>query len=87
MDFLTAISHLQSDGFPPPFMKMLSKLHVQVDKTDSIDEGLLKMMEGMMSTLLSREVLYPSLQDFVRQVQYCSIVVYGHQKLLVASSG
>ena len=69
MEFLNAISHPQNDGLPPPFMEMLSKLQVQGDKADSGEEGLLKMMEGMMSTLLSREVLYPSLQDLVSQVR------------------
>ena len=44
-------------------------LQVQGDKADSSEEGLMKMMEGMMSTLLSKEILYPSLQDLVSQVR------------------
>ena len=50
-------------------MEMLSMLQVQGDKADSGEEGLMKMMEGMMSTLLSKEILYPSLQDLVSQVR------------------
>lgn len=68
MEFLTAVFHPQSDGLPPQFMEMLSKLQLQGDQADSNEEGLLKMMEGMMSTLISKEVLYPSLQDLVSQV-------------------
>ena len=34
------------------------------------EEGLVKMMEGMMGTLLSREVLYPSLSEICKQVSY-----------------
>ena len=32
------------------------------------EEGLVKMMEGMMGTLLSRDVLYPSLTEICKQV-------------------
>ncbi len=32
------------------------------------EEQVIKMMEGMMNTLLSKDVLYPSLVDFCKQV-------------------
>ena len=32
------------------------------------EDGLVKMMEGMMGTLLSRDVLYPSLTEICKQV-------------------
>ena len=34
------------------------------------EEHVIKMMDGMMNTLLSKDVLYPSLVDFCKQVQY-----------------
>lgn len=34
------------------------------------EEGLVKMMEGMMGTLLSRDVLYPSLTEICKQVHH-----------------
>lgn len=32
------------------------------------EDQLMKMMQGMMSTLLSKEVLYPSLKELCKQV-------------------
>ena len=32
------------------------------------EDGLMKVMQGMMATLLSRDVLYPSLTDLCKQV-------------------
>lgn len=32
------------------------------------EDNFMKMMQGMMSTLLSKEVLYPSLVDLCKQV-------------------
>ena len=33
------------------------------------EDQLMKMMQGMMSTLLSKEVLYPSLKELCKQVR------------------
>ena len=35
------------------------------------EDQLLKMMQGMMSSLLSRDVLYPSLMELCKQVSLC----------------
>ena len=41
------------------------------------EDGLMKMMQGMMATLLSRDVLYPSLTDLCKQVHcYSKVVVH-----------
>ena len=34
------------------------------------EDQLMKMMQGMMSTLLSKEVLYPSLKELCKQVRH-----------------
>ena len=38
------------------------------EEEEEEEEGLLRAMEGMMGTLLSRDVLYPSLTEICRQV-------------------
>ena len=42
------------------------------------EDQLMKMMQGMMSTLLSKEVLYPSLKELCKQVRRVSITSGGH---------
>ena len=43
------------------------------------EEGLVKMMEGMMGTLLSRDVLYPSLTEICKQVHTRTVrYMYGY---------
>ena len=48
------------------------------------EDQLMKMMQGMMSTLLSKEVLYPSLKELCKQVSLvlscalCSCVLYAN---------
>ena len=40
------------------------------------EDQLMKMMQGMMSTLLSKEVLYPSLKELCKQVRHTEHVVW-----------
>ena len=42
--------------------------------SDDSEDQLMKMMQGMMNTLLSKEVLYPSLTDLCKQVGVCVCV-------------
>ena len=35
------------------------------------EEKLIKMMQGMMSSLLSKDVLYPSLKELCKPVSHC----------------
>ena len=49
---------------------MLGKLDLGSEEGE---DHFMKMMHGMMSTLLSKEVLYPSLVDLCKQVQYCTV--------------
>jgi hypothetical protein len=45
---------------------MLGKLDLGSEEGE---DHFMKMMQGMMSTLLSKEVLYPSLVDLCKQVR------------------
>ena len=53
---------------------MFSGLNVGGDGGGSAmatEDGLLAMMEKMMGSLLSKEILYPPLKDFCQQVRLC----------------
>lgn len=39
-----------------------------VGESEDDEDQLVKMMQGMMSSLLSRDVLYPSLMELCKQV-------------------
>ena len=44
------------------------------------EEGFMPMMQGMMKTLLSKEVLYPSLKEINDKVKYCMTNEPHHEK-------
>ena len=47
------------------------------------EDQLMKMMQGMMSTLLSKEVLYPSLKELCKQVSQVTCDPSSIQLLLI----
>lgn len=53
-------------GLPSNLLDMMGKLNLGAGEGGG-EEQMMKMMEGMMSTLLSKEVLYPSLMDLCKQ--------------------
>ena len=54
---------------------MLGQLDVNSEEGE---DQFLMMMQGMMSTLLSKDVLYPSLMELRKQVdiRYCYFCIY-----------
>ena len=64
----------QSGGNPGDLSSMLGQLDLGSEEEG--EDGLMKMMQGMMTTLLSREVLYPSLTDLCKQVQWSTVSYY-----------
>ena len=58
-------SQKDQENVQQSLLEMMSNL--QLESTDS-DEGIMKAMESMMGTLLSKEVLYPSIKDLCSQV-------------------
>ena len=54
---------------PPKLASMMSELQLgDFPDGDGTEDGIMAAMQGMMNTLLSKEVLYPSLLDFCNQV-------------------
>lgn len=58
-----------SEGdIPPKLASMMSDLQLgDFPDGDGTEDGIMAAMQGMMNTLLSKEVLYPSLLDFCNQ--------------------
>ena len=54
------------EGLPSKLMEMMGNM--DLEEGGEGEEQVMKMMEGMMKTLLSKDVLYPSLADFCKQV-------------------
>ena len=54
---------------PPKLAKMMSDLQLgDLPDGEEAEDGIMAAMQGMMNTLLSKQVLYPSLLDFCNQV-------------------
>ena len=65
------------DGLPERLSQLLGQLEGgEGGEGEGEEEGLVKMMEGMMGTLLSRDVLYPSLTEICKQVCLTCTAVY-----------
>ena len=58
------LTHTKSGGIPADLSEMLEGIDLN---SEDGEEGLMRAMQGMMSTLLSKEVLYPSLKDLCEQ--------------------
>ncbi len=55
-------------GLGGPGLGGLEEMMGQMDMGAEDEDQFMKMMQGMMSTLLSKEVLYPSLVELRKQV-------------------
>lgn len=58
------------EGVSDRLSQLLNQLGDREGGEGEDGEGLVKMMEGMMGTLLSRDVLYPSLTEICKQVHH-----------------
>lgn len=62
---------------------MMSQLDLGSDEGE---DHFMKMMQGMMSTLLSKEVLYPSLVDLCKQVSARQQQILSPEKVCVGQN-
>lgn len=54
-----------------------------IDNADASPESVMSMMQGMMTNLLSKDILYPSLKEIQERVSQCLLIT----RIYCSSSG
>ena len=69
-----ALLSCQGEDMNAQMLRMLSGMNLGGDDagTDGMESGFMPMMQGMMESLLSKEVLYPSLKEITSKVSILS---------------